>query len=454
MHGQLTSALPQEDESQKIGRMATKCFHANIPVAWKEQALDGDDDCGYDYQVQTVDGCEVKDIFRVQLKGKTKPKLNAGKTHYSVELDMSTVNYYARATEPILLVMCDLSVDPKPKNCHLYYQWIHEDLERIRAREISAIQKAVTFHIPVENRLDDETDLSADIQHFRNLARIGEQLNIAVGKNKPGLSPQRFDDALTEAERSDGLDRLTALAILFSMQARWTDTLAVCTEALAISPQRESTKQLFFILKARAKFTTAIGPVAADSTDERMPLSGPAGANPTAVREAWNDISTAVTALRSAGWPSNVEMIADIWGASASMLGLQQSTLPVFADAAKARPTLQMLQSALESLAVQSANYKLALEANERLTLDVNAPLRRVVLLHHATRHKDCVGLFESLKDFDSVDKTILGYAYSMAILSADRIVRQDLAETWIAAMSSRDDLAAPYALLQYFRLC
>lgn len=81
MTGQLTKVLPQENESQKIGRMATKCFNANIPTAWKAQSLDGDDDCGYDFQIQTVDSGEVKDVFRAQLKGKTAPSLNAEREH-------------------------------------------------------------------------------------------------------------------------------------------------------------------------------------------------------------------------------------------------------------------------------------------------------------------------------------------------------------------------------------
>lgn len=613
MTGQLTKVLPQENESQKIGRMATKCFNANIPTAWKAQSLDGDDDCGYDFQIQTVDTGEVKDVFRAQLKGKTAPSLNAEGTHYSVALDISTVNYYSRATEPILLVMCDLSVDDKPKNCHLYYQWIHEELERIRAKGGLKNQRTVTLHVPVANRLDDETNLSADIEQFRRLTKIGEQLDIAVKQSKPGLalderinyaqkivpgiqqrsaslidaltdevesswidapegtlpwyfqeakmalragnaasaqvaldeaekllagakqievvdywhmigrlrsfelkdeeslfafdqackltgdaerhlipwaesdlrlrfriegscdfsetiariksgSPAalalrarlmaaegRFDDALAEAEKSGGIDKLTALAIIYTMQARWMDALAICMEGLTISSQCESTKLLFYILKARAKFMIAIGPKAAASTEEQMPLSGPAGANPSAVREAWSDISAAIMALRKAGWPGNVDLIADIWSASASILGLQKSTLPVIADAAKARPTLQTLQAALESLAVQALDFKLALEANERLTPDINAKLRRVVLLHQATRHRDSVELFESLKDLETVDLPILGYAYSMAILSAERIIRRDLAETWIAAIATRKDLAVPYALLQYF---
>lgn len=193
MTGQLTNSLPKECDSQKIGRLATKCFYANIPDAWKAQSLDGDDDCGYDFQIQTVDQGEVKDIFRAQLKGKTSPCLNAEGKLYSVALDVSTVNYYCRATEPILLVMCDLSVDDKPKNCHLYYQWIHDELERVRAKGIPDDQKTITFHVPVANRLDD-TDLSTEIEQFRSIAKVGEQLVVTVKQSKPNLTFQERID--------------------------------------------------------------------------------------------------------------------------------------------------------------------------------------------------------------------------------------------------------------------
>lgn len=613
MTTKLTSALPQESDAQEIGYKATKCFYANIPNTWRPQALDGDDDYGYDFQIQTVDKGLVKDIFRVQLKGKTSPKLIENGAKYSVSLDISTVNYYSQATEPILLVMSDLSVDSKPKNCNLYYEWIHEELIRIRSKGIPNKQKTVTFHVPVANRLDEDTDLTADIEQFRKLSKIGEQLNLAVKHNKPGLLPYelvnytekvvpgiqnrspslldaltedvdsswidapkgtlpwhlqeartalltgernhakkelesaeklltkaknieiadywhmvgrlhcfdldyteslaafdkaailtndaerhlipwaeidltlgfnigssdfsktiariqsnspkatymrarlmaaegRFSDALLEAEKSSGIDQLTAYATIYTMQAKWEDALSICEKALNTSSLPESTKLLFYILKVRAKFSIATGYVKTSLPEERMPISGPAGTNPILIRQTWDDLSTTIMKLRKSGWPANVELIADIWTNSASILGLEKLTLPVLEEAADTRPTLQNIQAALESLAFRAEKFKVALKANERLTPDKNVLLRRVVLLHQSGRHRDCVELFEELKPLETCNQSILGFAYSMAILSADLIVRKDLVDTWLKEMAAREDLAAPLAVVEYIR--
>ena len=81
---------------------------------------------GFDYQVQLVDDKRYVAIFRVQLKGSESPKLSANGDFYSISLSRSTVNYYSRVTEPVLLVYCDLSVDAKSTaTCPAFYVWIH-----------------------------------------------------------------------------------------------------------------------------------------------------------------------------------------------------------------------------------------------------------------------------------------------------------------------------------------
>lgn len=614
MTGQITNALPQENEAQIIGRAANKCFHANIPLSWRATSTDGDEDCGYDFQIQTVDTAQVKDIFRVQLKGKTSPDLNADKTHYSVSLDISTVNYYARATEPVLLVLSDLSVDASPKNCHLYYQWIHEELARLRDRNISERQKTVTLYVPLANRLSETTDLSEDLDKFRKLSNIGQQLDAVVKKTKPNLSPferteitqrivpgierrsgslfdaltddiesswidapegtipwflleaksllrtgqvreaqkaldsaakllegakplevadywnvigrlrsfelkeyeaseafdsackitddserhlipwaeatlrvrfrtdefcdfsdvlerlksnspkvismrarlmaaeGRYEDAIAEIQSIEGMEMLIAKAIIISMQAKWEDLLSTCDHALVQSPIRENAKQLFLILRARAKFFLAIGDDASSYSNKVLPLSGPVGTNLTLLRNSWIDIATAITSLRHSGWPSNVELLCDIWSETASILGLQKSTIPLLEEAADARPSIALLQVALEALSVQTGNLKIALQANERQESNPEVILRRTVLLNQLGRHKDCIELFERVCDSTSTDLPIFGAAISLAILSADRIVRPDIADKWILKMKTLENLAPHLALLKYFR--
>jgi tetratricopeptide (TPR) repeat protein len=212
MSDPLSDALPQDSDGQRLGRLADKALHANHPDAWMLHPLSGDDDVGYDFQVQVISGSRVTDVFRAQLKGVIEPSLNAERTHYSVTLKLSTVNYYARATEPVLLVLCDLGSAPKAKDCRLYYCWIHDELERIRGTQIKPDQKTVTFHIPAINRLDDATDLSEDLARFRAVAQVGE--GIAGLLKETGLSVPERTVAITRvvpnlARRSSAL--MTAL---------------------------------------------------------------------------------------------------------------------------------------------------------------------------------------------------------------------------------------------------
>lgn len=152
MNEQLSGALPKESDSQRIGRMAGKCFSANCPNSWSLTETDGDNDFGYDYLIQVIDHGLAKDLFLVQLKGTESPALSSDGNTYSVTIKMSTVNYYARAVEPVLLVLCDLSVDPgKPTNCPLYYRWIHDELRRLKKEGTPIDQQTVTLHVPKAN---------------------------------------------------------------------------------------------------------------------------------------------------------------------------------------------------------------------------------------------------------------------------------------------------------------
>jgi tetratricopeptide (TPR) repeat protein len=617
MPSQLTDALPQENDGQRIGRLADQCFQANRPTSWRVDATDGDGDFGYDYQLQIVDSGLVKDIFRAQLKGTTRPTLNSAGTEFSVPIKVSTANYYARATEPVLLILCDLTVDPAhPKNCHLYWQWIHDDLRRIRENGVPEGQGSVTFHVPVANNLDDSTNLSGHIARFRQLAQIGDQIDVIVARDKPtltsyeraefaskivpnlerksaalidaltddsqsswvdapagtlpwqlkeassalksgsvegarraldaaagllenakplenadywhevgrlrsfmlddagardafaeackfsddlerhivpwaetemrlrlrgvaapcdfsdviarlqGSSPAvaairarltaaegRYKDAIAITDPIEGPERHFARAIIFSMQSKWNESIDACEAGLNDRLTRSATKQLFLILRARARFSMALGAIDFGVEPEMiLPISGPAGTSPDLLRAAWNDIAEAITAFRSAGWPTNVEFISDLWPALAGMLGLQKQTLPLLKEAGAARPTLRILQLGLETIAAQVGDFGLALEANARQPENERNLLQRIVLLHMAGRHHECVSLMEAKRGSLSDDHPMLGYAMAHAIFSAEKCIRPELAKRWTEELGTKTELTAHNALFNYFR--
>lgn len=190
MTSSISPQFPQISDEQQIGQLATQCFSANRPTTWIEIPTSGDGDFGFDYLIQIREGSQIKWVFKAQLKGTKSPQLNAAGNLFSISLKTSTVRYYQNTTEPILLVLADLSIDPKPKNCPLYYVWIDQEVKQINDRlggDIPPGQEHVTFHVPKANFLDNDTDLSPEIEHRRRISQLGKSLHEHVEKKLPGL---------------------------------------------------------------------------------------------------------------------------------------------------------------------------------------------------------------------------------------------------------------------------
>jgi uncharacterized protein DUF4365 len=193
----MQGSLPQESNSQRIGHLAQKCFTAKHPDSWRLKALDGTDDFGFDYQVQTVVDRFVRDVFRVQLKGTTAPLKSADRCFFSVQLKASTVRYYERATEPVLLVLCDLSANPASAvSCPLYFCWIEEELQRINKTGLPPEQEYVTLRVPSANVVAPDTDVSEHVAHHRAVFRAGRALDRLVEEQRPGMSADARADLM------------------------------------------------------------------------------------------------------------------------------------------------------------------------------------------------------------------------------------------------------------------
>ena len=609
------SKLPKVSDGQFIGRLADKVFRVNTPNSWLIDSLSGDNDFGLDYQVQIQSGSLISECFRVQLKGTTEPRLNQDKSFFSISIKISTVNYYARITEPILLVLCDLSVDTaQPKNCPLYYLWIHDDIKRIRIRGTTDGQSSVTFLIPSSNLLLESTDLSQDLANFRSLAKVGEQLDSTLQGARPSmLSNERSDlisraangiaqrspnllealaqnpmsswvdaphgtlqwylneamvalghgdaetaskvlnsaeeiaklgkeieqadywhvvgryrsyllddsgakDAFEKAcilsldspkhlvpwaestlrstfrvdasnEFRDVIDRLSSndpavvgmrarlqaaegrymdametaknlsgangnfsRAIILGMQSRSEELIPECDAGLSLPEVPATTRLALLVLRARGRFSLAIGGIPAEGFDSELPMTGPSGANPEHLRAAWSDIQGAVRILQATGWTGNTDLIADIWAATAAMLGFQRASLPLMADAASRRPEILSLQESVESIAAQVGEFETALEANGRQPHSDKRALRRTALLHLVSRHKECVEFFLLHENSIATGHGMYGYSIGMAIDSAERIVRPDLAKRWIEKLEGLPNQAANLAILRFMR--
>lgn len=611
-----TGRLPTASSSQTIGFKAEKCFNALCPETWLAKNVDGTDDFGIDYQVQTLENQQATDMFRVQLKGTIVPDLNPGGTHFSIQLKAPTIRYYARFTEPILLVLCDLSVNQVAIKCPLYHVWIHDELRRVNARGLPEEQLYVTLQVPKANVLDGETDLSKDLSQFRALANIGTSLDMTLETREPSFDsgtraalleklpggfsarsaalmesmaeepatvwPTRpensmawllfeaeqnlnigsfakaeemltraaaklntsvslevadywhlkgrahlanlsqddacgaFENAIAaepnhpkymaawaetrlgiifsedephdlsdiyarltssdpavlsikakilaaekryaEAEKIledlSGAEHLSAQAIIHTMQSKSKEALLVCDAGLSLPNIKDSIRLLFVIIKARAQFALAVD-VEPDNEDGQisMPLTGKPSADLHLLLEAWEGMKIAIDGLRATGWPANIEFVADILCATASVLDKEEQALSMLSEAAEKRPSFPTLQTSVEFLASHTGKFELAMRANSRQAQNSTTKMRKVSLLHMMKKDVECVSFFEA--ELPKLDKTAsaFGQALILALSSADRLVKTDLVKSWLPLFDSTTELAQQRAHWEYISM-
>lgn len=165
--------LPQEGESQHIGKKAGRAFVAKLPDNWIQKDQDGDADFGIDYLIQLIseDDC-VAASFYLQLKGTTNPTFVANGKEISHQFDSSTLNLYRESEPAVMVAIVDLSVDEKPRNCPVYYKWLDEDfLDSITERREKNDQ--VNIRVPVANILDESLDV---LPYYRRRLETRESL--------------------------------------------------------------------------------------------------------------------------------------------------------------------------------------------------------------------------------------------------------------------------------------
>lgn len=194
--------LPGIGESQENGQDATRCLHTNAPKNWvPPKDLGGTDDYGLDFQIQLKVQSQAAAIFRLQLKGTKSPTLIEAGKFISIPLSASTLRFYRNIPEPILLVVCDLSVNTDPRQCPLYYVWVREELRRIDVDSLDLEQKEANLRVPTTNQLTYELDLLSDVRNANELAEAGHALDMRVADLRPELQPaQRVDVVLDLAE--------------------------------------------------------------------------------------------------------------------------------------------------------------------------------------------------------------------------------------------------------------
>lgn len=604
---------PQTGDAQEIGQDAEYAFKVSKPRSWLIKELDGTGDYGFDFQVQLKVDQQILDIFRVQLKGTRSPTKSAGGEFISIVLSASTLRYYSRVVEPVLLVLCDLSVNPEnPAACPLYYVWLRQELRRVRVESIPLAQQTVTLRVPTANVLQKTTDLLPEIRLANTLAEVGHALDVRISELRPdlalaervglvqdvgrGISSRssalvdalaeptadawpvpargtlawslrsiatllgegRADRCAAEVDRAnallsgapaveraeffylsgrvramrgddpgasasykkaleaqplpkylaawgeselrtrfeidgegdyadliaamagtdplvlsmkarllaaskrqvealqlldtfEGQERLAALAVVQTISGKPSEAYQACLEGLAQPDVTDSHRQLFTLLKARARFSIAVGYDKSVHSDQILPPSGLANVDLRQIKDVWPDIMAAVEVMEESGWATNADFIADIWASTASMLGKQHEVVDQMLAVARLRPHLENFQSAAESIAAQCGKFKEALEINERVPDSDLKALRKAVYLHELGDHRGCVDWFEGHVDKVDHHHPLFGGAITAAAQSANILARSALVRRWRAILEADESLRPHGAILDYF---
>lgn len=611
--------LPGIGDSQEIGQDATRCLHTNAPLNWiTPKDLGGTDDYGLDFQIQLKAKSQVAGIFRLQLKGTRGATYIKGGAFISIGLSASTLRYYENIAEPILLVVCDLDVDPDPRKCPLYYVWVRPELRRIDVESLDAEAGKVKVHVPTANKLTDNLDLLPEVRAANELAEAGHALDLHVAELRPELHPdqrveivhdvaegigkrsaafleavaapvvehwpkpvpgtlaadlmdaakqlrvgrldrsekslasaatrlsgatptelgefsflsgrqamligdddaasaefmkaaqitgqskhwgafaeselrRRFDPDDRDVSKLDfsdvlaklppatdqvlaaakarllaashkpdearaalagfsGAEAMAGLAVVETMNSQFQAAIEACEVGLADPECSESARLLFQILRARGRYHLALSTATRKIEEEIVPPSGPPGVDAALLRQAWAEMLLAVDSMEEIGWASNSEFVADVLAACSAMLGKQKEALPILTAAAKKRPDSQGLNAALEVIAAQCGDFKLALEANARLPKSHTQTLRRIAFLYEVGGHqRQCAALMEQEVSNLRKDHQLFGAAMVLAARAAHAFARHDLVKAWTELLESDTSLQSHAAALNYY---
>ncbi len=219
--------LPKESDSQEIGHLAVSVFNSCHPVSWRPNPTDGDDDVGLDMQVQIVDQGHYVNMFNAQIKGSAQKKngknakLNATKEYFSQSLNISTLNYYARIENPIMLVFADLAQDKDPRRCPAYFLWIDKEIERLKEGKPNLDhlgKNSHTFRIPIENILDPDLNV---LPYLNDRLEKRRALNGVYATVE-----EKYPDPITKVNALGGIIQTKKIAldtILNETDAPWLD---------------------------------------------------------------------------------------------------------------------------------------------------------------------------------------------------------------------------------------
>lgn len=175
--------FPSVDRNHLISNASKDLFAWRRPSTWEWDLRDGDNDFGFDMEIQVAPHAQICHTFRAQLKGTESPSISKDGTTLSIQLRRTTLNLYASTLEPVILVVAvvDLTENGKPNlaTSRVYWQWMTEELRRLRGSPLAIDEsslESVTVHVPLANELSPDLDVVPYLQRRISEARAVEGL--------------------------------------------------------------------------------------------------------------------------------------------------------------------------------------------------------------------------------------------------------------------------------------
>ncbi|QDQ25303.1 DUF4365 domain-containing protein [Chitinimonas arctica] len=186
--------FPTADHNHEISKAAKFLLSAKCPKAWELKERDGEGDFGLDFEIQVAKDGQIYQTFRVQLKGTESPCFVERKTKISINIERTTLNYYAQIVEPVMLVVAIVCFDENGKadlsKSEVYWQWIQEELKRTRGASLAidkSKHKTKAIHVPLINKITPFLDISPYLQrkidHVRSADDLDALIRSASGEN-------------------------------------------------------------------------------------------------------------------------------------------------------------------------------------------------------------------------------------------------------------------------------
>lgn len=169
--------LPTDDEKRSVGSRAKAIVHYRFNSDHWEYRDSTGVDVGIDCQMElTEDDKWTGNVIDCQVKGRSKPKFNIGKSFISLEMKVSTVNYGLSRSSSFVLLVVDMETEI------VYYLPIQEYFiaNPMFFDKLRGEQDQITLRVPTDNIVSKDDNDLVEVAKSRYIGGPGIGLHRAL----------------------------------------------------------------------------------------------------------------------------------------------------------------------------------------------------------------------------------------------------------------------------------